>query len=870
MTWQLRGRSYPSIGRSGTSPRRTSRAGAKAIKPAQNLRFVIQKHAATRLHYDLRLEVDGVFKSWAVTKGPSLDPPDKRLAVEVEDHPLDYGDFEGTIPQGEYGGGTVMLWDRGIWVPENNADPAKGLRKGELKFTLAGEKLKGSWVLVRMRHDRDGGKRKNWLLIKHRDGYEREKGSSILDDDRSVASKRSMEQIAAGKGRSPSSFMTGPGNASSPSAVWHSNRSDNAMKAPAASKKSPRASSSRRKSKTAIAPSFIPPQLCKSVSRPPLGANWVHEIKLDGYRMQLAIADGQAALRTRKGLDWTDRFTAIAQAAAGLPDCIIDGEVVALDHDGVTDFSALQAAISEGRSRDLIYFVFDLLSLKGEDLRALPLASRKSSLQRLLARKGTHAKIIQYVEHLVDPGDAVLQSACRLHLEGIVSKRADAPYESGRTETWMKSKCRAGHEVVIGGWRGSAHNLRSLVVGVHRGDHLVHTGRVGTGFNQRNSKDLLKKLSALAADKSPFGGKDAPRKASDVTWVKPNLVAEIEFAGWTGDGMVRQAAFKGLREDKPAAEVRAERPAPPADVDAAMPRTLAGPSAARASSVGGAVMGIAISKPDKVLWPQEGKAESYTKLDLAQYLEKIGPWMIEHLRGRPCSIIRAPDGINGERFFQRHAMQGMSNLLSLVKVEGDRKPYVQIDRVEGLIAAAQIAAVEYHPWNNEPQHSALPGRLVFDLDPAPDVPFTTVIEAAKEMRERLESLGLVTFCKTTGGKGLHVVTPISVKGAKLGWPEAKAFAHGVCAAMARESPDRYLIKMAKNSKNRTHLSRLLAQRPHVDSRRAALAARATWRARFDAPRLEPGQGGSGSATLHNENCAFASGQEQTVAGLLRS
>jgi bifunctional non-homologous end joining protein LigD len=519
----------------------------------------------------------------------------------------------------------------------------------------------------------------------------------------------------------------------------------------------------------------------------------VHEIKLDGYRMQLRVAGDEAVMRTRKGLDWTDKFAAIAQSAHGLPDCIVDGEVVALDRNGAPDFAGLQAALSEGRSSDLTYFVFDLLYHQGEDLRPLQLTERKERLKNLVSRKGAHSAHIKYVEHLAEPGDAVLQSACNLSLEGIISKRADAPYRSGRTESWHKSKCRGGQEVVIGGWSGSASNLRSLIVGVHRGDHLVATGKVGTGFNTRNASGLLKKLNALKTDRSPFGGKGAPRKGKDWTWVEPRLVAEIEFAGWTGDGNVRQAAFKGIREDKLAGEVRAETPAPADKAQLPTPSPKARGNRIKGGS--DVVMGVVISKPDNPLWPEP---DGFTKLELAQYLEKVGPWMMQHLKGRPCSIIRAPDGINGERFFQRHEMKGMSNLLSVTKVEGDRKPYIQIDRVEGLIAAAQIAAIEYHPWNNQPGSPAIPGRLVFDLDPAPDVVFDTVIAAAKEMKDRLEAIGLIPFCKTTGGKGLHVVTPLAVKEKDgLGWDEAKGFAQAVCSAMAADSPQKYLLNMSK-------------------------------------------------------------------------
>jgi len=774
-------------------------SGKREVVSAEYPRFVIQKHAARRLHFDLRLEVDGVFKSWAVTKGPSLDPKDKRLAVETEDHPLDYGDFEGSIPPGEYGGGTVMLWDRGFWASDGEA--AKALRKGELRFTLAGEKLQGGWVLVRLRYDRERGKRTNWLLIKRHDGYERDgDADGILSQDRSVASGRSMQEIAAGKGRSPKPFMLADKKAFTAHAIWHSHR-DGAATMPKqahASRAKPHPPHLARKSAGAM-PDFIAPQLCDPVARPPSGQDWVHEIKLDGYRMQLRVEAGDAVMRTRKGLDWTDKFAPIAAAGRGLGSCIIDGEVVALTRNGASDFSALQAALAEGRADDLIYFAFDLLFADGEDLRPLPLLQRKERLSAILRRKGPHARQIKCMEHLSEPGDSVLKSARDLNLEGIVSKRANAPYASGRSESWRKIKCRGGQEVVIGGWSGSHKHLRSLLVGVYRGDELVHTGRVGTGFNARNAGNLLQKLVQLKTPRSPFGGKAAPRRQADWNWVKPQLVAEIEFAGWTGDGNVRQAAFKGLREDRPAEEIRAERPetSPAREPSAAALGSAGNPDHGRIRGKVGSevIMGVVISKPDKPLWPPP---DNYTKRDLARYLEKVGAWMIEHLRGRPCSIIRAPDGIEAERFFQRHEMKGMSNLLSAVTVAGDRKPYIQIDRIEGLIAAAQIAGIEYHPWNNEPGHPTVPGRLIFDLDPAPDVSFDRVIAAAKELRERLEALGLVPFCKTTGGKGLHVVTPLRAQERDaLGWDEAKAFAEAVCAAMAADSPSRYLLNMSK-------------------------------------------------------------------------
>jgi bifunctional non-homologous end joining protein LigD len=775
-------------------------SGKAAVPAAERLRFVIQRHDATRLHYDFRLELDGVFLSWAVTKGPSLDPTVKRLAVQTEDHPLDYGDFEGTIPKGQYGGGTVQLWDRGYWLPEG--DPHEGLKKGDLKFTLVGNRLEGSWVLVRMKWGREkgDGKRTNWLLIKHRDEAAREGDNDALleENDTSVASGRTLNEIAIGAGKAPTPFMTAEKRTAG--AVWQSNKKGGGKTAVA-----PESTAKPRKVRSI--PAFIEPQLAKLVEQPTSEPGWVHEVKFDGYRLQLRVVDGKATLKTRKGLDWTAKFQAIADAAAHLPDSMIDGEACALDKNGVPNFSALQVALSEGRSQDMVFFVFDAMFAGGEDLRGLPLIERKERLQDLLSGLKDRKQLIRYVEHLETTGDAVLESACRMGLEGIISKRADAPYQSTRTNTWLKAKCRAGQEVVIGGWTQEGAKLRSLIVGYHRNGKLVPVGRVGTGFSGAVMRRVLPQLKKVESKTSPFASGTSPRKEANMHWARPELVAEIEFAGWTGDGNVRQAAFKGLRTDKPADEIVAEKPANPEKTKMAQPKPSRSKSAKKsASSVkptafsGPAeVMGVTISHPDKPLWP--GEKPPITKIEMARYYEEIGDWMLPHIQGRPCSLVRTPDGIDGEqKFFQRHVMPGSSDLITETKVSGEKKPYVQLDRVEALAAVAQIGATELHPWNCQPGNPELPGRLVFDLDPAPDVGFNEVIKGALALRKRLEKLGLKTFCKTTGGKGLHVVVPLTSDKKSPDWDAAKMFAREVCRRLADAEPDRYLLNMAKKER----------------------------------------------------------------------
>ncbi|HEX4182275.1 MAG TPA: DNA ligase D, partial [Caulobacteraceae bacterium] len=654
---------------------------------------------------------------------------------------------------------------------------------------MEGERMHGSWVIVRTRSDERG--RASWILIKHRDqAAVPGKRGGPSDQDRSVASGRSMAEIAAGADRPAKPFMTVAGAPAG--SVWQSNRGGTAAAGLIAPTKG--RATAAKSTTAAELPAFIEPQLTKPVEKPAAGPGWVHEIKFDGYRMQLRTEGGVGKLRSRKGLDWSDKFPEIVAAGAGLPDGIVDGEVVALDHTGAPDFAALQAAISDRKTADLVFFVFDQMFAGLEDIRPLPLSERKACLRATVEDAPDN---IRYVDHFVTAGDAVLQSACRMHLEGIVSKRLDAPYQSGRVETWTKSKCRAGHEVVIGGYTTTKGAFRSLIAGVNRGGHLVHVGRIGTGFGRDIVSRIMPKLKRLEVDKSPFTH-GSPRKTGEIHWLRPELVVEIEYEGFTGDGHLRQAAFKGFREDKRAEEVEAETPVPATTALSEPPSaTIRTHTVTPRGSA--PVMGVIISNAEKPLWPDALDGKPVTKLDLARYYEAVGDWLIQHIRGRPCSMIRFPNGIEGEeRFFQRHTSKGQSSLISEVTVWGDRKPYLQFDRVEALIAAAQVAALELHPWNSEPFQPEQPGRLVFDLDPAPDVPFDHVIAGARELRDRLQRLGLVSFCKTTGGKGLHVVTPLKADG--LDWAAAKAFALGLCKVMAADAPDRYLITMAKKER----------------------------------------------------------------------
>jgi bifunctional non-homologous end joining protein LigD len=734
--------------------------------------YLIQKHAARRLHYDFRLEMDGVLKSWAVTRGPSLDPADKRLAVHVEDHPLAYGKFEGTIPQGEYGGGTVMLWDRGSWTPVG--DPRHGYEKGHLSFDLQGERLKGRWHLVRMGGKASGKRKENWLLIKAHDEHAREgKGDYALEHHLgSVSTHRSMQQIASGKSKR-----------------WTSDRASDAHAPPKPKKKTARG---RRPAR--MPPDFVPLQLATLSDHPPKGEAWVHEIKFDGYRLLARIEGSDTRLVTRAHNDWTDKFSSIAEALGGLRcrNALLDGELVNQDPEGGMTFHGLQQALSEDRQEGFQYYVFDLLFLDGEDLRDRPLLERKALLEKLLKRT---PRQIHYSRHFTAAGDEVLAQACDIALEGIVSKRADRPYHPGRSLDWMKSKCIQEQEIVIGGYTTQPKHpgiLGALLTGYREGGRLMYSGKVGTGFSQDDATQVLKRLKGLHRKSSPFAYVPTAARRS-ACWVDPKLVAQVNFSEWTADGRMRHPSFQGLREDKPAGEVVREKPKSPSStrrkVHMARPKTKPKVSKREGTSIAG----IVLSHPDKLLYPDQG----ISKRDLAEYYVKIAPRLLPHVAGRPISMMRCPGGEGSSCFFQRHAGEGSSPHLKAVKVEGRGKgePYVTITDVAGLVSLVQRDVLEIHVWGSEGRAPARPDRLVFDFDPAPDVKFAAVKKAALQMRGILKGLGLESFLKTTGGKGLHVVVPFD-KGP--GWDEVKDFSRHIAQAVAEHDPAHFTINSRKD------------------------------------------------------------------------
>lgn len=751
--------------------------------------FVVQKHDATRLHYDFRLELDGVLKSWAVTRGPSLVPGEKRLAVHVEDHPLDYGSFEGTIPEGQYGAGTVLVWDRGTWTPEG--DPHAGYAKGHLDFALHGEKLKGRWHLVRM-HPRPGEKRENWLLIKGDDEEARGAGDPdiLTEAPDSVLTGRSIEDIAGDKksrrwtsGKAAQTRIETPGSPRARALA----PLDSIVKSDPPAKKRP---ASRAKKAAAFAftppkgakrkaqPDFISPMLPVLVAVPPSGEAWLHEVKLDGYRIEVVVKGGKVRLRTRTGLDWTDRFPAVAAAAATLPveDCTIDGEVVVEDKNGVSDFSALQNALSEGDASGMVYYAFDLLHLDGYDLTRVALVERKSVLDALL--KAAAPDVLRFSEHFKEKGDLMLQHVCRLGAEGIVSKKRDSLYVSRRTADWEKAKCADRQEFVVAGFVPSttaAKAIGSLVLGYYDGGKFLHAGRVGSGFSNQMATVLFKDLSRERIAKPAFDTALSTEARRNVVWVKPDKVAEIEFRGWTADANLRQAAFKGLREDKNPKDIVRERAA-------AMPKDSKIPTAS-----------VTLTHRDRVFWPDVG----VTKQGLADYYAMVWPWIEKHLIGRPLVLLRYPNGIAQGGFFQKHPWAGLDKHILQIHDPDEKQPILGIDSFDGLIALVQSAALEIHPWGARTDDLDHPDRLIFDLDPGEGVDFNTIVAAAREVRERLTKAKLKSFVKTTGGKGLHIVAPLKPSAT---WTEVRDFCHGVAEAMAQDEPRRYIATATKTQR----------------------------------------------------------------------
>jgi len=841
----------------GKTPEPPGKQGAKDGRS-----FVIQKHAATRLHYDFRLELDGVLKSWAVPKGPSLDPAEKRLAVHVEDHPIDYGDFEGVIPRGQYGGGTVLLWDRGTWEPIEG-DAGDAYRKGHLKFRLHGEKLAGGWNLVRMgKRARSADDGDNWLLIKEKDEAARPGSGEAIVAERteSVLSGQGLEEIAADPARvwqSDRPASSSPANAFKEKlrrvaeAAAKGKATQRAAKgkakpkaaAPAAreasragGKKGParsRAGSAgipgarRAALPKALLASHFEPQLATLVDRPPPGEGWIHEIKYDGYRALVEIDGESVHLYTRRGNDWTARFTTVADAARDLPasKALLDGEVVILQPDGTSSFQALQNALADGRQGDLVYFAFDLLHLDGYDLRGAPLAARKAALEALLASVEGDSPI-RYGAHVAGRGEDFFRQACGFGLEGIIAKRADLPYRSGRSKDWLKVKCSKRQEFVVVGYtdpEGSRTGLGALLVAVHDGaGELVFAGKVGTGFDQAALVDLHRRLAKIGRKTPAFGNAPRGAEARRSHWVEPKLVAEVAFAEWTQEGILRHPSFQGLREDKSPAEIVRERPEPVARAAAATagdeskakaavktkakaatkraparktavrtPAASARPAArsARAGAKGEEIAGVRLTHPERVLYPDRG----LTKRDLALYYERVAGLILPHLADRPLTLVRCPEGQGKECFYQKHVSDQFPASIARVDV-GEAQPYGAIDDASGLVALVQMGALELHIWGSHVDHLEQPDYVVFDLDPDEGLSWERVVEGARAVKARLEDLGLATFLKTTGGKGLHVVSPLKPQ---LDWDAVKAFTKAISESIVAAEPKRYTSMLPK-------------------------------------------------------------------------
>jgi bifunctional non-homologous end joining protein LigD len=696
--------------------------------------------------------------SWAVPKGPSLDPSVKRLAVEVEPHPLEYGSFEGTIPKGEYGGGTVMVWDRGTWTPEGDA--RKDYARGRLGFTLKGDKLQGAWHLVRTRRGDKG--EKNWLLFKSRDEHARDGENAVVEElPNSVLSGRDLEAIAEGR----------PARKSA-------KRASVRQSEPATAEKLVKRG---KPGKLERAPE---PELATLVDAAPDGDAWLHELKFDGYRVLVRIENGDVTLLTRRGNDWTARMPGVARAFERMKvdAAVVDGEVVVLDEQGRSDFQRLQNSLSGEHDEKLVYYAFDLLHLTGNDLRALPLTERKQALAEFLRPAAAKSDgVIRLSEHVVGQGQAFFEKACALGVEGIISKRAAAPYRAGRGRDWLKVKCLLRQEFVIVGYSapaGSRSHFGALLLGIERDGKLTYSGRVGTGFTEQSLAELAKKLGPLVVDAPPVV--NAPRGAEvrGVRWVKPELVAEVAFTGFTGDGLLRHPTFHGLREDKPAAEVKPE----------IEPKA----SSKRARTAPPTTVSYPLTNPDKVMYPEQG----ITKRELLEHYALVAERMLPHVKNRPLTLVRCPNGRGKPCFFQKHPSAGTPEGIRSVPIrEKDGKaPYSVIDDEQGLFGLVQLGSLEIHTWGSRADDFEHPDLLVFDLDPDPALEFTAVIDAAKLLRRTFEGAKLESFVKTAGGKGLHVCVPIVPD---LDWTTIKDFCRRVAEDIARTDPKRYVATVTK-------------------------------------------------------------------------
>jgi bifunctional non-homologous end joining protein LigD len=734
--------------------------------------FVVQKHAASRLHWDFRLELDGVLKSWAVPKGPSLDPGENRLAMRTEDHPLDYGDFEGTIPKGEYGGGTVMLWDQGRWIPDPRKDPSKTIEEGHLHFTLEGERMKGEWVMFRLK-PKPGEKAEPWMLKKVTDEFaEPEDGDALVDDCvTSVTTGRTMAEIASGED------------------VWRSNRGGQ------------KGGRGKRKASKAP-PAFREPQLATLVDEVPPGDGWIHEYKYDGYRLLLAVGDGVATAWTRNGKDWSDKFKALVKAAERLPaGCLIDGEAVALDDKGRPSFQLLQSTLKEQRGANLVFYAFDLLVDRGKDIRKLPNIERKDRLAALLE---SVPRPILYGDHVIGRGEELFREICKAGGEGIVSKKASAPYSGTRTRNWLKVKCIERQEFVIVGWSESdkRRGFRSLLLAAHDHRKLSYVGKVGTGFNAKLIDDLMERMEPLEIDKAPLEVPRADRKGAH--WLKPQLVAEIAFSEFTDDGILRHPSFIALREDKPAAQIVREVPKHLTTSEKKPVKRSKAKAAPTAAD-----FGIEISSPERVIFPELG----LTKKDLADYYATIEPLMMVDAADRPMTLIRCPGGRTGECFFQKHDKGTFGPHVKQIPIEekdGHTEDYLYFDDIQGLLACVQMGTIEFHGWGSKVDKVEYPDRLVFDLDPDVGLDFGNVKEAAALLRELLKGLGLESFPLLSGGKGVHVVVPLD---ASENWPTVKSFAERFSRAIAEAEPQMFTANIRKEQrKGRIFLDWLRNQR----------------------------------------------------------